>query len=170
MKTKQVITQGEHYVSGDPSIEISTILGSCVACCLWDPVARVGGMNHILLANSRHASPNAPDSMGVNAMEVMINDMLKLGAARHRLQAKAFGGAQMISGLSAIGPANCQFAKDYLRNEAIQCVSESLGGTMARHVVFVPFTGAARMKQRKEEVVEPQVAAPQPQGNGLELF
>lgn len=168
--TKKIITQGEHYVSADPEIAISTILGSCVACCLWDPLAKVGGMNHILLANSRHSSSDAPDSMGVNAMEVMINEMLKLGASRDRLMAKAFGGAQMISGLSEIGPANCVFARNFLRNEAIECVSESLGGTQARHVIFFPTTGAAKMKQRQDEVIEAPVVPPEPKGNGLELF
>lgn len=167
---RKIITQGEHYVSAEPDLAISTILGSCVACCLWDPVAKVGGMNHILLASSRHGSSDAPDAMGVNAMEMMINEMLKIGASRNRLKAKAFGGAQMISGLSEIGPANCTFARNFLHNEAIECVSESLGGTKARQVLFFPATGAARMKQRQDEVVEAPSIAVQPAGNGLELF
>ncbi|MEM7521464.1 MAG: chemotaxis protein CheD [Pseudomonadota bacterium] len=170
MNTKVIITQGEHHVSKDPEVIISTILGSCVACCLWDPLAQVGGMNHILLANSR-SSAGSPDVNGVNAMEVLINDMLKLGASRSRLKAKAFGGAQMISGLSDIGPANCAFARTFLEREGIECVSESLGGTKARHILFTPTTGTAMMKQRKQEVLEPEITAiPVQRGNDLELF
>lgn len=170
MSQKVVITQGEHFVAGKEDTTISTILGSCVACCLWDPLARVGGMNHILLANARQVPGQAPDLLGVNAMEVMINEMLKLGALRSRLKAKAFGGAKMISGLSEIGPANCAFIREFLANESIPCVSESLGGSMARHVIFTPSTGHVKMKQRKEPVAEPLVVAPQSQGNDLELF
>ncbi|MEW9921882.1 chemotaxis protein CheD [Marimonas sp. MJW-29] len=164
-----VITQGEHCTSADPDATISTLLGSCVACCLWDPVARVGGMNHMLLAVHPKGGIQSESLSGVNAMELLINDLLKLGAMRHRLMAKAFGGARMISGLSDIGPANCAFAKAYLEREGIECVSESLGGELARHVVFVPTTGVARVKvQRGAPEIAPVV--PTPVGNGLELF
>jgi chemotaxis protein CheD len=172
MRQKRVvITQGEHAVGSDPDVSISTLLGSCVACCYWDPVANVGGMNHILLATTTKQMASC-DHAGVNAMELLINDLLKLGAMRNRLQAKLFGGAQMISGLSEIGPANCAFALDYLKRENIPCLSQSLGGDKARQLIFWPTTGAVRMKAQRDAppppppVAEPVVEA----GNDLELF
>tara|TARA_R110002049_G_scaffold23545_9_gene83601 strand:- start:28631 stop:29149 length:519 start_codon:yes stop_codon:yes gene_type:complete len=170
-ENRVVITQGEHSVSADPDIAISTLLGSCVACCLWDPLVGVGGMNHMLLTNSTQANGHC-DMAGVNAMELLINDLLKLGARRDRLLAKAFGGAQMVSGLSVIGATNCTFTIEFLAREGIECVAQSLGGTSARQLLFWPSTGAARQKiTRHETVAEPRVAPPvTPVGNGLELF
>lgn len=169
MTKSTVITQGEFHVSGNPTETISTLLGSCVACCLWDPVAGVGGMNHILLATqSRNAAQC--DFAGVNAMELLINAMLKSGARRERLLAKAFGGAQMIDGLSEIGPANCLFAESFLEAENIPCLSKSLGGSFARHVVFTPSTGAVRVKAHQKIAVEVSVPPVKPASNGLELF
>ena len=85
------IVQGEYRVSRDPSEVLSTVLGSCVAVCLWDPAAKVGGMNHFLLP----AAPGQGDAKmlryGAHAMEVLINEVLKLGARRKALQAKLFG-------------------------------------------------------------------------------
>ncbi|MFK7835807.1 MAG: chemotaxis protein CheD [Sulfitobacter sp.] len=170
MSGKFVITQGEYHVSNDPTATISTLLGSCVSCCLWDPVAGVGGMNHILLASHSQQSLNVDDLAGANAMELLINDMLKLGGQRSRFQAKAFGGAQMVSGLSNIGPTNSTFLLDYLDRENIPCVSHSLGGEIARQVVFVPVTGAARIKARHQAPVEEVVQPAAPVGNDLELF
>ncbi len=164
-----IITQGEYCVSDDPEATISTLLGSCVACCLWDPIAAVGGMNHMLLATTSRNNANC-DLAGVNAMELLINDLLKLGARRERLLAKSFGGAQMINGLSEIGPANCAFATGFLKTEGINCVSSSLGGSTARHVVFTPTTGAARVKIQRESVPEPIVPVAAISGNEMELF
>ncbi|KIN61101.1 putative chemoreceptor glutamine deamidase CheD [Sulfitobacter noctilucae] len=164
-----VITQGEHYVSADPQATISTLLGSCVACCLWDPLAAVGGMNHILLATTSRNAARC-DLVGVNAMELLINDLLKLGARRDRLKAKLFGGAQMINGLSEIGPANCAFATGFLEQESIPCVSQSLGGEFARQIIFTPSSGAVRAKTTRGRPAE---APPRPApaiGNDLELF
>lgn len=140
-----LITQGEFAISDDPNVTISTLLGSCVACCLWDPVAQVGGMNHMLIT-SRTQRDARCDAAGVHAMELLINDLLKWGARRDRLKAKAFGGAQMVSGLSGIGAANCAFTLDYLERESIPCVSQSLGNDYARQLKFWPVTGAARQK------------------------
>jgi len=166
-----VITQGEYCTSADPNATISTLLGSCVACCLWDPVAGVGGMNHILLAARSNSPATASNLLGINAMELLINDILKLGALRSRLLAKAFGGAQMVTGLSDIGPENCAFALEYLESEGIECVAKSLGGNYARQVVFTPSTGAVRVKaQQRLEVEAPPPPAEPSSGNGLELF
>ena len=124
---RHVITQGEYMVSTEPDLYISTLLGSCVACCLWDPTAMVGGMNHMLLTQHGDAARHS-DLAGINAMEMLINDLQKRGALRSRLQAKVFGGAQMFDGLSRIGAANCSFVLDYLAREGILCTGQSLGG------------------------------------------
>lgn len=167
---RHVITQGEHMVSAEPNLYISTLLGSCVACCLWDPLTKVGGMNHMLLTQHGEASRHS-NLAGINAMEVLINDLQKCDALRSRLQAKVFGGAQMIDGLSKIGAANCSFVMDYLAREGIACTGQSLGGDVARYIAFWPRTGVARQKIQKNAVV---VERPEPQietgGNGLELF
>lgn len=139
------ITQGEYSISDDSEATISTLLGSCVACCLWDPLAGVGGMNHMLIASrSQHAAKC--DATGVQAMELLINALLKRGAKRSRLRAKAFGGAQMVRGLSGVGRANCIFTLDYLTREQIPLVSHSLGGDVARQLRFWPVSGIVRQK------------------------
>ncbi len=169
MRGPIVITQGEYHASNRVDDSISTLLGSCIACCLWDPAAAVGGMNHILLA-SRTRNMAQCDLAGVNAMELLINAILKLGGRRERLLAKVFGGAQMIDGLSEIGPANCLFAETFLEAENIPCVSKSLGGDLARQVLFTPTTGAVRVKAHPKVTAEPRGKTVLPKGNGLELF
>ncbi|MFK7764397.1 MAG: chemotaxis protein CheD [Roseobacter sp.] len=166
---KKHITQGERAVGTQPEEVISTILGSCVSCCLWDPVAKVGGMNHMLLTVSTR-SAGVCNLAGINAMELLINDILKLGGSRDRLRAKAFGGARMVAGLSDIGRVNSEFTLDFLAKEGIECEKHSLGGETARHIMFWPATGRALQKIRTDEIVE-EVPAPAPEtGNDLELF
>ena len=77
------IAQGEDAVSDDPNIVISTVLGSCVSVCLWDRVALVGGMNHLLLPELKNSSGEI-DTVGAISMERLINRMVRLGAARER--------------------------------------------------------------------------------------
>ncbi len=169
MNRRAVITQGEHLVSTDPDLTISTLLGSCVACCLWDAEMSVGGMNHMLLTRNQST---ADAFAGVNAMELLINDLLKQGARRSHLQAKAFGGAQMVTGLSDIGSVNSAFILDFLKVEGIPCLSQSLGGASARHLLFKPTDGTVKMKMQKDAALA-ELAPPAPTppvGNGMELF
>ncbi|MBQ1203445.1 MAG: chemotaxis protein CheD [Loktanella sp.] len=140
------VIQGDYAVSTDPSVILSTVLGSCVAVCLCDPVAKVGGMNHFLLAIGGDNDP-ADVKYGVNAMELLINTILRNGADRRRLQAKAFGGARMTAHARDIGASNAEFALGFLEREGITCLSKSLGGLLARRVQFNPTTGAARQLQ-----------------------
>ncbi len=169
-QNKVHITQGERAASGNPDDVIYTILGSCVSCCLWDPVAKVGGMNHMLLTVNNSAS-GVCNLAGINAMELLINDILKLGAKRERLRAKAFGGARMVAGLSDVGQTNCKFTLDFLATEGIECETQSLGGEAARHVRFWPASGRAMQKMRADETVKETIPSPTEQeGNGLELF
>ena len=163
------ITQGDQSVSAEPDTVIATLLGSCVAVCLWDPVAKAGGMNHMLLAR-RRAGSVIQDRSGVHAMELLINDLLKIGARRSRLVAKLFGGARMIEGLSDIGEANASFATQFLTRERIVVTGQSLGGTEARQVMFWPATGTVRQRTVRENTQEVLVEAAQPAGNGAELW
>lgn len=167
MKEKRInITQGEFAATGEDDTVISTLLGSCVAVCLWDPVAKVGGMNHMLLAVTE-SKGNACNLAGVNAMEVLINDIVKKGGDRTRLKAKMFGGARMVTGLSDIGQKNADFATEFLRDEGIELTGSSVGGTMARNVRFWPTSGKALQRTTASEIVEKPT---QPVVNDLELF
>ena len=139
------IAQGEHAIASGPDAVISTLLGSCVAVCLWDPVARIGGMNHFLLPDQGVTALGMSD-YGANAMELVINGLIRGTALRSRLRAKLFGGAMMISGLSNVGKENAEFARAYLERENIPCDGQSLGGTQARRVEFWPADGRVRIK------------------------
>ena len=167
-ETKLSLIQGDHIISADESVVISTILGSCVAACMRDPVAGVGGMNHFLL-------PGRDDSEGVQygayAMEVLINGLLTRGARRERLEAKLFGGGRMLSGLTDIGRQNATFARQFLRTEGIACLAESLGGTKARRVLYWPVSGIARqhlLDAQSSPVVREAPRAPS--GGDVEMF
>lgn len=170
------VIQGEYAVVADPDAVLTTLLGSCVATCLRDPVARVGGMNHFLLPGDRH-SPVDGKKYGVNSMELLINGLLQRGAARSRLEAKLFGGANVVQNLSDIGRKNAEFALDFLQKEGIRCIAQSLGGDRARRVRFRPSTGQASQlllddaeaaALRVERVPAPPVSR-QPTGD-VELF
>ncbi len=166
-----LITQGEFAVSDKKETRINTLLGSCVACCLWDPVAQVGGMNHLLLAGERIGSDAGYDMAGVAEMECLINGIIKLGGRRENLQAKIFGGASMVQGLSSIGQVNAQFAKDYLAQENIPCQNESVGGNSARALRFWATSGRVSMRVVNNHVEEPApVPKAEPAGNDMELF
>lgn len=150
------VIQGEHYVDSDPNVVLTTILGSCVAACLWDPVAKVGGMNHFLLPgdNIDRASSSRSDVQryGVYLMELLLNDLFRNGAVKSRLKAKLFGGAAIVKGLSDIGALNVAFAEAFLREEGIELVGGSSGGTYGRKIQFWPVGGRARQAFITSEV------------------
>jgi chemotaxis protein CheD len=122
---------------------IATILGSCIACCVHDPVARVGGMNHFLLPEGSAAGPSAA-SFGCHAMELLVNALARKGAARHRISAKVFGGASVLRGLSDAGEQNIRFVSTFLRSEGIPCHGYSVDGERARRIEFWPSEGWVR--------------------------
>ena len=136
------VIQGEHYVTDDPEVMLTTVLGSCVAACLRDPEAEIGGMNHFLLPDSDGSGGTAV-RFGAHAMELLINDILRRGGKRHRLQAKLFGGGRMFDGLSDVGEANASFAERFLRDERVPVLGGSLRGPQARRVQFWPVSGRA---------------------------
>ncbi len=163
----QHITQGEFAIGASEETVISTTLGSCVAACLWDPLACVGGMNHMLLPDGDNGRGN-----GVNAMEMLINAIIRNGGAKSRLRAKLFGGSQMNGNGSGIGKRNSDFTLAFLMAENIECESQSLGGEQARRVEFWPATGRVRQKMvgRVDPVVIVPAAAVESDMCEIELF
>ena len=150
------VVQGEYAVSDQGDTILTTILGSCVATCICDPTARIGGMNHFLLPDSGPGDRQY-FRYGLHAMELLVNGLLKKGASKDRMEAKLFGGATMADGLGWIGAANGAFALRFLREEGIRCIAQSLGGTHARRIRFSPTTGHAQ-----QMIVQPGAIAPAP--------
>jgi chemotaxis protein CheD len=136
---------GDRYAT-KTGTDIKTLLGSCVAACLYDSEAKVAGLNHFLLAAPRYSKSmpfTATDAgrYGIHAMELLINDMVKLGAARSRLRAKVFGGASVLNFTEGtrflcVNEVNQRFIHDYLTTEGIPIVSEDLGGKFGRVIHF----------------------------------
>jgi len=138
------LVQGECRVTGDPSMVLATTLGSCVAACVRDPVARIGGMNHFLLPESAEGLVSL--RYGAFAMELLINGLLSKGARRDRLEVKLFGGGRLSDGLTDVGEKNATFARDFLTREGITFSGGSLGGSLARRIQFWPVSGRARQQ------------------------
>lgn len=124
------------------AVRIQTLLGSCVAACLFDGSTKIGGMNHFLLPGALDGS-DLSSRYGINAMEILINEMMKAGANRKRLQAKVFGGANIFRAnheLMAVGNRNIQFIREFLDTEEIPIVNERLGGNDGLIVHFYAYT------------------------------
>ncbi|UAK26044.1 chemotaxis protein CheD [Sphingomonas nostoxanthinifaciens] len=170
------VIQGESRVTGDPQVVFTTVLGSCIAACLFDPEAKVGGINHFLLAEPGGMEPDARSMQryGVYAMEVLINAMLAKGAQRHRLRARLYGGATMHRTFRDIGGSNARFARQFLRDENIMLVAEDVGGFCARRVEFRAGLGLSRSRSVTDTHVPPPqevVRPPAPQDDGdVEFF
>jgi len=157
------VAQGEMKVSDERDVVLTTVLGSCVAACFYDPVAQIGGINHYLLADGNASDPASMQRYGVYAMEVLINAMLARGAARSRMRTRIFGGATMRAGFRDIGGANIAFARQFLRDERIALVGEDVGGTQARRVEFRAAVGLARCRSVVDTAPPPIVVrAPPP--------
>ena len=158
------VAPGEYFVSRE-DILIVTVLGSCIAACLWDRNRRIGGMNHFMLPDGDSAEVSG--RYGSYAMELLINEMLKLGARRESLQAKIFGGAQVMQSLNIlnVGERNTAFVNQYLRTERIPIVSEDVLGISPRKLVFFPATGKAMVKRLGRAYPEELARQEQAQGN-----
>ena len=134
---------------------IVTVLGSCVSACIRDRVSGIGGMNHFMLPDGGgdNDSPvSASMRYGTYAMEVLINDVLKAGARRENLEAKVFGGGNVLRGFIAInvGERNAQFVRNFLKAENIRIVAEDLNDIFPRKVYFFPRTGKVLVKKLKQ--------------------
>jgi chemotaxis protein CheD len=140
------VLPGEYFVSSEELI-IMTVLGSCISACIWDGKVRAGGMNHFMLPDGESA--DGFGRYGSYAMELLINEMLKKGARRESMQAKVFGGAQVMAGFTTmnIGERNTKFVLDYLATERIPVVSQDVLDIHPRKVCFFPTTGKALVKR-----------------------
>ena len=146
-KPKHFLYPGAIYVSPEPSM-ITTILGSCVAICLYDPVLQIGGMNHFMLPlwnGQGLASPR----YGNIAIDKLIRNLEAMGSSKSNIKAKVFGGAEIIAtniSQFMIGERNIRLAKDILHEEGIPIVSSSTSGKLGRKIIFNTQTGEVRQK------------------------
>jgi chemotaxis protein CheD len=139
------IIQGQYHVTNDVHVMLTTTLGSCVAACIRDPLAGVGGMNHFLLPGGSAGRMDAEGTRyGAYAMELLINGLMTAGAKRDRLQAKLFGGGHLFDGLSDVGEQNVAFAEEFLTREGIAIVGGSVRGAHARKIQYWPVQGRVR--------------------------
>ncbi len=141
------VLPAEYFATGR-DLALMTVLGSCVAACLRDPIARIGGMNHFMLPDG-DPTDGSPARYGSHAMELLINELLKQGARRDRIEAKVFGGGNVLKSFTSqpVGTRNAQFVSEYLTNERINVIAKDLGGIHPRKVCFFPLTGRALVKR-----------------------
>lgn len=146
------IAPGEYYYT-DKNMMIVTVLGSCVSACIRDSKTGIGGMNHFMLPDGGGADKDSPvsESMryGTYAMEVLINQLLRNGARRENLEAKIFGGGNVLKSFTTtlVGTRNATFVKKFLKDEAIRVVGEDLLDIYPRKVYFFPKTGRVLVKK-----------------------
>lgn len=143
------VNPGTHYVTKKTDEMIVTTLGSCVAACVRDTVLGIGGINHFMLPESdtgNWGGVSAAMRYGNHAMEVLVNDLLRLGAARNRLEIKVFGGANVLGTSALIGTKNVEFVETYLRVEHMAIAAQHLGGDQGRRIIYFPVTGKVKMK------------------------
>ena len=180
------ILPGEYFVTRNDEI-ITTVLGSCISACVRDPVLRVGGMNHFMLpeditnGSSSWLDPSVglATRYGSFAMESLINDLLKLGARRERLEVKLTGGGRILASMTDVGARNIEFARHWLQLEGLKVAGEDVGETHARRVQYFPTTGRVLMFRLRNldqgEVVNREkqyqtTLRQAPAGNDVELF
>lgn len=177
------VFQGDFFVSTRENEMLATVLGSCVAACIRDPVAGVGGMNHFLLPDKGgDNNPDLPFSAslryGSYSMEQLINGILGAGGRRERLEVKIFGGANVLAGLRGIGHQNAEFVERYLKDEGFRIMGSDLRGTLPRKVQYFPSTGVVRMKHIEDASAKTvfqresakKITAVQTTAGSIELF
>lgn len=145
------VHQGDCLVSGEADLTFSTVLGSCISACVRDVSAKVGGMNHFLLAEPSGTARDrygASARYGAFAMEQLINKVLSRGSGRKaNLEIKVFGGGLINAALTDVGAKNIEFVREFLANEGYDYVKEDMGGSYARRVMFKPHSGRAFVKR-----------------------
>lgn len=158
------ILPGEYFVTRSDEA-IATVLGSCISACVRDPALRVGGMNHFMLPEDTTSGKSSwldPQNglatrYGSFAMESLINDLLKCGARKERLEVKLFGGGNILSALTDIGARNIEFARAFLRLEGLSISAEDVGDTFPRRVIYFPESG--RVLVRRLRALDKQALA-----------
>ncbi len=145
---------GEYYVT-DKDMLLVTVLGSCVAACIRDSQSGIGGMNHFMLPENgldANAPVNSSARYGIYAMEILINQLLKLGARRSNLEAKVFGGGNVLDGLTVanVGQRNADFVLEFLATEQIRVVAQDLVDVYPRKVYFFPRNSRVLVKKLRK--------------------
>jgi chemotaxis protein CheD len=149
------ISPGEYYFTKQDML-IVTVLGSCVSACIRDSITGIGGMNHFMLPDGGSADKDSPvsESMryGSYAMEVLINQLLRNGARRENLEAKIFGGGNVLRSFTTnmVGDRNADFVKRFLKEENIRITGEDLLDIYPRKVYYFPKTGKVLVKKLKQ--------------------
>ena len=172
------VLPGEFFVHAD-DILVMTTLGSCIAACLWDRERRVGGLNHFMLPEAGGAADSG--RYGAFAMELLVNELIKLGASRTTMEAKVFGGGAVIGGMNSlnVGERNTRFVLDYLKTERIAVVSKDVLDVYPRKVCFLPASGKAIVKRlattNSDTLAAQELAAQKAQtssgaGGSIDLF
>jgi chemotaxis protein CheD len=135
---------GEYQVTSKPDETLVTVLGSCVSACIRDPVTGFGGMNHFMLAedqDGKWGTEVMSARYGNYAMEKLINELIKAGCPRDRMEIKVFGGGNVIESRQAVGTKNAEFVLRYLADEGLKCTAKDLGGDFPRRIQYTPATG-----------------------------
>jgi len=148
------ILPGEYYVTKTNEM-ITTVLGSCVSACIRDPLSGVGGMNHFMLPGcttknmDQWGGDNCLETRyGIAAMETLINDLLKLGSRKDRLELKLFGGGNVMAmDINGVGDRNVQFVRQFVKTEGLPVVAEDLGEPYPRKVNYFPKTGKVMVRR-----------------------
>lgn len=135
------VLPGQFATSSKEDEVLATILGSCVSACVRDPVAKIGGLNHFLLAKPTNELTSSSNRYGSFAMEQLINTLLKMGSSRQNLEFKLFGGADLFQNSFKVGTNNVDFVHRYLRDEGFRVTAEDLGGMRPRRIFYWPTTG-----------------------------
>ncbi len=163
-KTIARILPGEYYATRRNEL-LTTVLGSCIAVCIYDPLLKMGGMNHFMLPKSKEGGSgwagtqlNCETRFGCYAMENLINALLKMGSSKQRLEFKVFGGGRINSQMNDIGAKNIEFINDFLKSEGYKVTSQDVGSIYPRKVNFYPATGKAQVKKlrslQKEDIIK----------------
>jgi chemotaxis protein CheD len=148
------ILPGEYYATARNMVLV-TVLGSCVCACIRDRISGIGGMNHFMLPESgqdRNNPLGESARYGVYAMEILINQLLKMGAKRSNLEAKVFGGASVLRGFTVnnVGERNAEFVMQFLKTEMIPVLAQDLLDVNPRKVYYFPTSGLVRVKNLKQ--------------------
>ena len=174
---------GEYYLTRKTDEMIVTVLGSCVSACIRDPMANIGGINHFMLA--QHSSGDWGNDLrsarfGNFAMEKLLNELVKAGARRERLEVKVFGGGNVTDTSNAVGTDNAEFVLRYLQAEGLRVAAQDLGGTHPRRIHYYPQTGRVVRRllglgesyvvRREETDYEKRLQAEKKSFGDIELF
>jgi len=143
------ILPGEFFVSRNPMI-VYTVLGSCISACIRDPVAGVGGMNHFMLPEPKEKARDSwgeSTRYGAYAMESLINEIVKQGGLKSRLELKLFGAGKIYDGHVDVGARNTEWVLNYVKTEGLSMVGRDLGGVHPRKIYYFTDSGRVLMKR-----------------------